>query len=63
MVKGAEDKRDEALRIFYWIRDNIKFGISNIDARASRTLKKGYGECGNKIKFPLMQAIFGVNAI
>ncbi|MHA1829447.1 MAG: transglutaminase-like domain-containing protein [Candidatus Heimdallarchaeaceae archaeon] len=48
IVKGAEDKRDEALRIFYWIRDNIKFGISNIDARASRTLKKGYGECGNK---------------
>lgn len=48
IVEGATTQLDKALKIFYWIRDNIKFGISNVDARASRTLKKGYGECANK---------------
>ncbi|MCE7747213.1 MAG: transglutaminase domain-containing protein [Candidatus Heimdallarchaeota archaeon] len=48
IVKDAETETDKALSIFNWMKDNIKFSVSNTDAKASRTLKKGYGECANR---------------
>lgn len=59
ITETTKDAQEKALKIFYWVRDQIKFGISNIDVRASTTLKKGYGECGNKttLHMALLRAV------
>ena len=41
-------QKDSALRIFYFVRDQIKFGIDYPDAKASRTLKHKKGFCLTK---------------
>jgi transglutaminase-like putative cysteine protease len=42
---GAKEK---ALRVFGFVRDEIRFSISYSESTASQTLRRGYGECGTK---------------
>ena len=48
IVQDTDDDLEKAVKIFYWVRDEIKFGVSSTDAKASSTLKRGFGDCGNK---------------
>ena len=48
IIGDSKSDREKALAIFYWVRDNIKFSLSDVDASATQTLKNGYGECANK---------------
>jgi hypothetical protein len=48
VTKGAQTPEEAAVRIFYFVRDKIPFGMDYLDAKASRTLKKGRGVCINK---------------
>ena len=53
IANGAETQRETAVKIFYWIRDNIKFGLYFSYSKASTTLQKRIGECGNKTNLHL----------
>ncbi|RLC76068.1 MAG: hypothetical protein DRI61_13955 [Chloroflexi bacterium] len=47
----VEGPREAALRIFYFVRDEIPFGFGLYDPfeeTASRTLRRDYGDCGSK---------------
>jgi transglutaminase-like putative cysteine protease len=45
---SASTAEEKARRVFSYVRDHIRFGLAYSRSRASRTLKRGYGECGNK---------------
>jgi transglutaminase-like putative cysteine protease len=48
IVADAGSPAERALRIFYYVRDNVRFSLAYSHSTASQTLKRGYGECGNK---------------
>lgn len=48
IVDGATIPEEKALKIFYYVRDNIRFSLAYTRSRASQILKRGYGECVNK---------------
>jgi hypothetical protein len=48
VIDGASDPEEKALRVFYYVRDNIRFSLAYSRSKASRTLKRGYGECASK---------------
>jgi hypothetical protein len=48
IVDGAHTPEEKALRVFDYVRDNIRFSLAYSHSTASQTLKRGYGECGNK---------------
>ncbi|MBW2096630.1 MAG: transglutaminase domain-containing protein, partial [Deltaproteobacteria bacterium] len=48
IIKGAETPKEAALRIFYYTRDQIRFGLDYPDKKASQTLKKRMGFCITK---------------
>jgi len=48
IIRGATTPEEKALRIFYFVRDNIRFSLAYSHSKASQILKRGYGECGNK---------------
>jgi hypothetical protein len=48
IADGASTPEEKALKIFYHVRDNIRFSLAYSRSRASQTLRRGYGECGNK---------------
>ena len=48
IVKDAKTQKEAAIKIFYFVRDEIKFGWDFFDVRASGTLKKKMGMCTNK---------------
>jgi len=43
--KGTQEK---AVNCFFYVRDNIVFGMDPWQIKASETLRKGYGMCSNK---------------
>jgi transglutaminase-like putative cysteine protease len=45
---GCHNDKERAMRIFYWIRDNIVYKIGLYKHTASETLLAGYGSCSNK---------------
>jgi transglutaminase-like putative cysteine protease len=47
LTQNDKIPREKALSIFHFVRDQIKFMMSEFD-KASGTLKKGIGDCGNK---------------
>lgn len=53
IVKGAETPKEAALKIFYFVREQIPFGMDYPDAKASHTLKKGIGFCFTKTNFQI----------
>jgi len=48
IIRGAETPKEAALKIFYFVREQIPFGMDYPDAKASHTLKKGIGFCFTK---------------
>jgi len=48
IVDGADIPEEKALKIFYYVRDNVRFSLAYSHSKASQILKRGYGECGNK---------------
>jgi transglutaminase-like putative cysteine protease len=58
-TNGATTPEEKALRIFYFVRDNIRFGMAFSRSRASRILKLGYGECLTKtnVQVALLRAV------
>ena len=48
IVEGAESDKEKSLKIFYFVRDEIPYGMDYPSAKASRTLRKGIGYCYNK---------------
>jgi hypothetical protein len=48
ITKGTASSEEAALKIFYFVRDEIAFSISGSRTRASQTLKSRAGECGTK---------------
>jgi len=57
--QGAETPTEAALKIFYFVRDEILFGMNYADAKASGTLKKGLGFCITKtnLQIALLRAV------
>jgi transglutaminase-like putative cysteine protease len=48
IVDGASSPEEKALRIFYHVRDTIRFSLAYSRSKASQILKQGYGDCGTK---------------
>jgi hypothetical protein len=48
IIDGASTPEEEALKTFYYVRDNIRFSLAYSRSKASQTLKRGYGDCGSK---------------
>jgi len=48
IIKNGKDKRENALKFFYWVRDNIKYSVGDWNYKASQTAEIGYGTCTNK---------------
>ncbi len=48
-ICGSENiPGEKAKRIFYFVRDEIRFGLAFSRTKASQTLKRGYGDCSSK---------------
>ena len=48
LTEKAESPREAAERIFYFVRDEILFGLDRRDVKASQTLQKRFGFCVTK---------------
>ena len=59
IVKDTQTPKEAALKIFYCVRDQIKFGMDYADVKASQTLKKGLGYCFTKpnLQIALLRAV------
>ena len=59
IVSGSLTQKESALRLFYFVRDQIMFGMDYPDVRASRTLSKKIGFCLTKtnLQIALLRAI------
>lgn len=55
VTDGCVDDKDRARRIFYYVRDTIRFALmgSGLDITASNTARVGYGDCGSKTNLHL----------
>jgi transglutaminase-like putative cysteine protease len=53
VVGDCQDETEKARRIFYYVRDNVKFALlgSGIEITASKTAQIRYGDCGSKTNF------------
>lgn len=47
LTKGAKSDREKAVRIFYFVRDKLRFAYPSL-GKASDTLRRGYGTCSSK---------------
>ncbi len=49
LVQGAATPREAAVKIYHFVRDEIKFGYNRLDSTpASEVLRDGYGQCNTK---------------
>jgi hypothetical protein len=48
IVNDACTPEEKALKVFYYVRDSIRFSLAYSRSRASQTLKRGYGDCVSK---------------
>jgi hypothetical protein len=48
LVEGARSPREKALRLHYYVRDEVRFTHGYAEVRASQTLMKGSGDCAGK---------------
>lgn len=48
IINGAQTPKEAALKIFRFVRDQIRFGMDYADVKASHTLTKGIGYCFTK---------------
>jgi transglutaminase-like putative cysteine protease len=59
IIKGAKTPKEAALKVFYFTRNEIYFGIDYPDVKASHTLKKRAGFCVTKtnLQIALLRAV------
>lgn len=59
ITEGASTPEEKARKIFYYVRDTIRFSLAYSRSRASQTLKRGYGECVSKtnVQVALLRAV------
>ncbi len=59
IIKGAKTPKEAALKIFYFVREEIAFGMDYPNTKASQTLKKGIGFCYTKtnLQIALLRAV------
>lgn len=49
LVQGAATPREAAVKIYHFVRDEIKFGYNRLDSTpSSKVLRDGYGQCNTK---------------
>lgn len=53
LVKDAPTPKEAAIKIFYFVRDEIAYGLDFVAVKASRTLKIRLGTCENKAKLQI----------
>jgi hypothetical protein len=53
VTDGCADEREKAVRIFFHVRDSIRFALmgSGVDITASKTARMRYGDCGSKANY------------
>jgi hypothetical protein len=53
VTDGCADDHEKAVRIFFHVRDSIRFALmgSGMDFTASKTGRIGYGDCGSKTNY------------
>lgn len=58
LTQNDKNPGEMALSIFHFVRDQIKFMMSEFD-KASETLKRGFGDCGSKtnLQVALLRAV------
>lgn len=71
LTKNCHSKREKAITLFYWVRDNIKFKFDYWGRKTSEVLKRRQGMCTNKtnlliallraVKIPAGYGILKVN--
>ena len=61
IVINCKDDREKAVKLFYWVRDNILYKLGDWNKKASETLKKREGGCTSKSN--LLVALFRLNKI
>ena len=59
LTKGAETPKEAALRIFYFVRDEIPWTVGHSDVKASSIMKEKKGQCCNKtnLQVALLRAV------
>ncbi len=48
LIKGVENQKEAAIKIFYFVRDSIKWTPWQNFKKADEVLREGYGACFNK---------------
>lgn len=48
IINGTTTPEEKALKIFYHVRDNVRFSVAYSRSKASQILQLGYGECLTK---------------
>lgn len=48
ITKDCDSSKEKAIRLFYWVRDNIPYKFCLWNKSASDVLEQGYGMCTNK---------------
>ena len=58
LTGNVDSPKEAAMKIFNYVRDQMLFGVSRVDEKASKTLKKGRGFCVTKtnLQVALMRA-------
>jgi len=58
LTKGTKNDREATVRIFYFVRDQIRFAYPSL-GKASGTLRLGYGTCSSKanVQVALLRSI------
>jgi transglutaminase-like putative cysteine protease len=58
LKKGVKNDRETAMRVFYFVRDELKFGYPSL-GKASDTLRRRYGTCSSKsnVQVALLRSI------
>ncbi|MCP4136843.1 MAG: transglutaminase family protein [bacterium] len=63
ITRHCDNQRDQAVAIFYWVRDNIKYRLGFWNMKASETLEEGAGTCTNKANlFVTLLRVCGIPA-
>jgi hypothetical protein len=59
LAKGAETPREAAMKVFFFVRDQIPFASDRADAKASDTMAEGGGFCVTKtnLQIALLRAM------
>jgi hypothetical protein len=59
IVEGATTRTERASKVFYHVRDQVRFSLAYSRSKASETLRRGYGDCVSKtnVHVALLRAV------